>query len=161
MPSVDINIYFKDFLPNWPTTFEGVLRTEVKMEVYKWGKYFVYVSQHGRRPISNAAVISVKKTLAKLQICMGRTDMHVVVTKAVFGSVDADMDSSGCITFELEQGVEYNIMAAKKYFLEEKWIQKLDKEAMMVHETLITSGGQRATMELLAMLTIVALCRAL
>eukprot|EP00727_Mastigamoeba_balamuthi_P003098 m51a1_g12786 hypothetical protein (366) ;mRNA; r:1580-2756 len=100
---------------------EGVLRAEVNMDNYKRGKYFVYVSQHGRRPVSNAAIISAMNPLATLQICVDRMGVHVVVTEGVFGSVEADTDSSGCATFDLEQGVEYNVTAAEDHFLEERW----------------------------------------
>eukprot|EP00727_Mastigamoeba_balamuthi_P002854 m51a1_g12566 hypothetical protein (621) ;mRNA; f:23-2907 len=123
----------------------GVLRAEVKMEDYQRGKYFVYVSQHGRRPVSNAAVITVKNALATLQICTDIADVHVVVTEAVFGSVDADTDGSGCVTFELEKEVVYNIVASKDHFLEERWTQKIDNATVTVHETLIASAGLRKT----------------
>eukprot|EP00727_Mastigamoeba_balamuthi_P001518 m51a1_g11363 hypothetical protein (453) ;mRNA; r:696-6578 len=97
---------------------EGVLRAEFQLEDFKRGKYFVYVSQHGRRPVSNAAIITVKNALATLQICVDMVDVHVVVTEAVFGSVDDHTDSSGCVTFELEQGIEYNVTAVKDHFSE-------------------------------------------
>eukprot|EP00727_Mastigamoeba_balamuthi_P003373 m51a1_g13032 hypothetical protein (573) ;mRNA; f:87-2204 len=140
----------------------AVLRAAVRTEAFTRGKYYVYVSQHGRKPISNAASFTVKNADASLQICFDLKDVHVVVAEAVFGSVDADTDSSGCVTFDLEQGVEYTVSATKDNYLTQVWLQTLTKNTVSVHYTMVASAGQRVSAAAwLFMLCAVAVIRAL
>eukprot|EP00727_Mastigamoeba_balamuthi_P001522 m51a1_g11367 hypothetical protein (900) ;mRNA; f:14738-22761 len=117
------------------TDVPGVLRATAPPEIFTRGKYFVYVSQHGLAPISNAASFTVKNANASMRICFDLKDVHVVVAEAVFGSVDADTDSSGCVTFDLEQSVEYNVTATKDKYLGQTWQQTLTNSTVALLRT--------------------------
>eukprot|EP00727_Mastigamoeba_balamuthi_P007337 m51a1_g3223 hypothetical protein (497) ;mRNA; r:70321-74573 len=123
----------------------GVLRATVHTGPFTRGKHYVYATQHGLNPISNAVSFTAKNANASLQICFDLEDVHVVVSEPLFGSINEDTDSSGCVKFDLEQGVEYNVSATKDKYLMQAWQQTLTNSTVLAHYTMVASAGQRAS----------------
>eukprot|EP00727_Mastigamoeba_balamuthi_P011707 m51a1_g7159 hypothetical protein (172) ;mRNA; f:15709-16224 len=138
--NIILDLVFRNDVP-------GVLRATVKTGPFTRGKYYVYVSQHGIKPLSDAATFTAKNANVSLQICFDLKGVHIVVTEPLFGSVNADTDSSRCAKFDLEQGVEYNVTATKDNYLTQAWQQTLTNSTVSVHYTMVASAsaGQRAS----------------
>eukprot|EP00727_Mastigamoeba_balamuthi_P002291 m51a1_g12059 putative bacillolysin (688) ;mRNA; r:2176-4929 len=108
------------------------------------GRYFVYATQHGLKLVGNAAELQMRNNGTSLRVCCGVDAVRVVASETVFGVVTASTNASGCATLELEQDVEYSLVASKSGYQQHTWTQTISTSSETVNVSLTTSGSYRS-----------------